>query len=312
MKNLIRITVCCEAIMLISIGAQAQNLFVSDYSSGNIYEFASDGTQSVFATGLTKPEGLAFNIEDDLFVASQTGGTITEITPSGVQSTFSSGLNSPSGLAVHGSDDLYVASQTGNNITEITSIGTKSTFVTGLNDPNGIAFYNNNFFEADTGSGDIYEIPVVGIHTKITFASGLSSPVGLAFNSAGDLFVSAGNSIYEYTGGTKSTFASGLDGPTAMTFNSAGDLLVGSTSGNIYEFAPDGTESTFATGAGDVLGLAIESAPEPSVLSLLALGSATAGLILAGKNGMKAALPKKLPEPTAVGARRSAVVVHAK
>jgi sugar lactone lactonase YvrE len=261
--------------MLISIDALAQNLFVSDYSGGNIYEFASDGTESVFATGLTKPEGLTFDLNGNLFVASQSSGTITEISSGGTQSTFSSGFSNPSGMAMHGS--LYVASQTGNDITEITLFGSKSTFVTGLNDPNGIAFYNNNLFEADTASGKVYEIATSGFHTKITFASGLSSPVGLAFNNAGDLFVSAGNSIYEYIDGTKTTFASGLNGPTAMTFDSAEDLFVGSTSGNIYEFEPNGTQSIFATDMGDITGLAIEPTPEPSVLSLLGFG--TAGFI---------------------------------
>jgi hypothetical protein len=214
-----------------------------------------------------------------LFVASQTGGTITEISPGGVQSTFSSGFASPSGIAMHG--DLYVASQTGDTVTAITTFGSKSTFATGLDDPNGIAFKNSDLFEADTGSGKIYEIPAVGIHPqKTTYASGLSSPFGLAFNNAGDLFVSAGSSIYEYTGGTKSTFASGLDGPTAMVFNAAGNLFVGSTSGNIYEFTPDGTESVFETGVGDVLGLAIDPAPEPSVLSISAFGGLAIGIVL--------------------------------
>jgi sugar lactone lactonase YvrE len=279
MKTLIRRTVCSGSIMLIAIGVQAQNLFVSDYSSGNIYELTPDGTESVFSTGLAKPEGLAFDSNDNLFVASQTGGNITEITPGGVQSTFSSGFASPSGIAMHG--DLYVASQTGDTVTSITTSGSKSTFATGLDDPNGIAFKNSDLFEADTGSGKIYEIPAVGIHPqKTTYASGLSSPFGLAFNNAGDLFVSAGNSIYEYTGGTKSTFASGLDGPTAMAFNAAGNLFVGSTSGNIYEFTPDGTESVFETGVGDVLGLAIDPAPEPSVMSISAFGGLAIGIVL--------------------------------
>jgi len=277
MITLIRRAVCSGSIILIAIGAQAQNLFVSDYSSGNIYELTPDGTESVFSTGLAKPEGLAFDSNDNLFVASQTGGNITEISPGGVQSTFSSGFASPSGIAMHG--DLYVASQTGDTVTSITTFGSKSTFATGLDDPNGIAFNNNDLFEADTGSGKIYEIPLIGLHNKITFASGLSSPFGLAFNNAGDLFVSAGSSIYEYTGGTKSTFASGLDGPTAMAFNAAGNLFVGSTSGNIYEFTPDGTESVFETGVGDVSGLAIDPAPEPSVLSISAFGGIVIGII---------------------------------
>jgi hypothetical protein len=53
---------------------------------------------------------------------------------------------------------------------------------------------------------------------------------GLAFNSAGDLFVAAGGIvgyIYEFTpDGVQSTFASGLDEPLTLAFNSAGILAV--------------------------------------------------------------------------------------
>ena len=70
----------------------------------------------------------------------------------------------------------------------------------------------------------------------------------MAFNSAGDLFEAdfgTGN-IYEFTpSGTRSTFASGLN-PYGLAFNSAGDLFVADGGGNIYEFTPGGVKSTFA------------------------------------------------------------------
>ena len=56
--------------------AEAQNLFVSDNSSGNIYKFRPDGTRSTFASGLSYPQGLAFDSAGDLFVAD---GTATSI-----------------------------------------------------------------------------------------------------------------------------------------------------------------------------------------------------------------------------------------
>ena len=76
--------------------------------------------------------------------------------------------------------------------------------------------------------------------------------IGLAFDSAGNLFeadVNSGN-IYEFTpDGTRSTFASGLNGPFGLAFDSAGNLFeADEVSGNIYEFTPGGTRSTFASG----------------------------------------------------------------
>jgi sugar lactone lactonase YvrE len=96
-----------------------------------------------------------------------------------------------------------------------------------------------NLFEADYGSGNIYEFTPDG--TQNTFASGLHYPIGLAFNSAGDLF--------EADYGT----------------------------GSIYEFAPDGTQTTFASRLHLPLGLAFQGVtlpvPEPSTLALLAIGT---------------------------------------
>jgi len=83
-----------------------------------------------------------------------------------------------------------------------------------------------NLFEADSGSGAIYEFTPGGVQS--TFASGLYDPAVLAFNGAGDLFQTdfgSGN-IYEYTpGGAKNTFASGLSEPLGLAFDSAGNLF---------------------------------------------------------------------------------------
>ena len=61
---------------------------------------------------------------------------------------------------------------------------------------------------------------------------------GLASSAqAQNLFVASGGNILEFTpGGSQSTFASGLS-PYGLAFDSAGDLFVASIgSGNIYEF----------------------------------------------------------------------------
>src|SRR5215469_2452452 len=91
MKTLLRLFL----VPVLAVNASAQNLFVADKGSGNIYEFTPGGARSSFASGLNFPFGLAFNSAGDLFVANLNGNSITEITPGGVQSTFVSGLNQP-------------------------------------------------------------------------------------------------------------------------------------------------------------------------------------------------------------------------
>jgi hypothetical protein len=80
----------------------AGDLFVSTGGppgTGYIYEFTPDGTQSIFASGLNLPIGLAFDSAGNLFEAERGTGSINEFTPDGTRSTFASGLSAPYGLA---------------------------------------------------------------------------------------------------------------------------------------------------------------------------------------------------------------------
>lgn len=72
--------------------AQAQNLFVSDSGSGNIYEFTPGGVQSTFASGLSGPTGLAFDSVGNLLVSA--GNNVYELTPNGARSTLNYGFSS--------------------------------------------------------------------------------------------------------------------------------------------------------------------------------------------------------------------------
>lgn len=128
-------------------------------------------------------------------------------------------------------------------------------------------------FEADWGTGSIYEFTTNGVRS--TFASGLGGPHGLAFDSAGNLFVADySDNIYEFTfSGMMSTFASGSSHPMGLAFDSAGDLFMSDTSGYIWEFPPNGGVSMFASGLSIPQGLAFEEAiPEPSTWTLVGLG----------------------------------------
>src|SRR5207245_10414162 len=66
------------------------------------------------------------------------------------------------------------------------------------------------------------------------------------------LFVSGGDpdngKIFEFTpDGVETTFASGLNSPQNLAFDSEGNLFV-VDSGAIYKFTPDGVRTTFALG----------------------------------------------------------------
>jgi sugar lactone lactonase YvrE len=286
-------TIGTGAILLLASGASAQNIFVSDYQTGDIYEYTSGGVQSTFATGLINPAGLAFDSSGDLFAAAQGNGNIYEFINSGgtLSSTatlYASGFSTPAGLAFDGSGNLYVANSGGNDIIQITPGKVQSTFANGLNDPLGLAFNSaGNLFVGNAGNGVITEITPG--KSQSPFASGLSNPWGMAFNSTGNLYVGnlngygngAGSITKITSGATESTLVSGLTIPDEIAFNNAGDLLLAAgTSPNILEYTPSGTllQTITISGAQNLNGLALQGVtlpvPEPSALAVLALGAA--------------------------------------
>jgi uncharacterized delta-60 repeat protein len=270
MKNYLGPCLTCLIAAGITCNGSGQNLLVSAALGGStITEITPGGAQSIFASGLTNPHGLAFDSAGDLFVAvydQSTGiGNILRITPGGVQSIFASGLNGPYGLAFNSAGDLFEADEASGNIYEFTPGGVQSTFASGLNGPDQLAFNSaGDLFESDNGSGNIYEFTPGGVRS--TFASGLGQPVGLAFDSAGNLFVAnSSGTVYKFTpAGAQSTFASGLNGAGVLAFDSAGNLFVsGSGSGNIYKITPGGVASTFVSGLYFPWGLAFLPVAEP-------------------------------------------------
>ncbi len=266
---------------------QAGDLYEADSYSNTVYQFTPSGTKSTFASGF-EPTGLAFDSQGDLFVSDYGTGNIYEFNAtSGSRSTFASGLIKPQGLAFYGGNLYAVESDFGGagSVYEYSG-GSRSTVVTGLNDPCGLAFdSSNNLYVANYFSGTIEKI-TNGVPS--TFASGLSYPNCLAFDSSGNLFetdAGSGN-IYEFdaTSGSRSTFAGGFDGgydsgPDGLAIDSHGNLFVGDLgTGNIIELSSSG-QTTFANGLDypEFLAFAPTPAPEPSTIALLIAG--TVGLL---------------------------------
>jgi DNA-binding beta-propeller fold protein YncE len=119
---------------------QADDLYVSNNGSGDIYKYTSIGAQSTFASGLNSPEGLAFDSEGNLFETDINSNSIIKITPGGLKFTFASGLNSPNALAFDSAGSLFESDHGTNSIMEFTSGGGQSTFASGLHSPQFLAF----------------------------------------------------------------------------------------------------------------------------------------------------------------------------
>jgi hypothetical protein len=159
--------------------------------AGTIYEFAPDGTRTVFGTTPGQTFGLAFDGAGNLYAADAVDVTIFKFAPDGTRTVFvgPSAFTStqlPAGLAFDASGNLFVTTlgnRPNDAILVFTPTGMESTFATGLNNPHGMAFdAAGNLFVAETirdGGGDILEFTTGG--QRIVFASGLNRPEYLAF-----------------------------------------------------------------------------------------------------------------------------------
>jgi sugar lactone lactonase YvrE len=270
---------------LIPIGAHANpgDLYATDNSSIRIY--APDGSASIFASGLLRPRGLAFDGFGNLFVATldtatlfDDRGRVLKFAPDGTVTDFATGLDSPSGLAFDGAGNLYVSSSSvrhAGKVMKITPGGVRALFA--VLDPTtshqnfGIAIdERNNLFVADGLQLTIYSITpdrqfsTAGAISR--FASLANSPIGLAFDGAGNLYASdsdpfdvLGNITKIAPDGTQTLVVSGLGGLRGLAFDPNGNLFAAGHGNNvIYKITPDGSVSIFASGLNVPQYLAVE------------------------------------------------------
>jgi sugar lactone lactonase YvrE len=122
----------------------------------------------------------------------------------GNQSVVASGLSSPRGLATDLAGRLYIADTGNNRIVELSPKGSQFTLISGLNAPVAVATdIFGNLFVADTGRGTVvrYTINKDGRPTAPRLiASGLAGPAGVAVDAQGNVYVSdtGHNRILEY------------------------------------------------------------------------------------------------------------------
>ena len=173
--------------------------------------------------------------------------------------TAGGSLASSPGLALAADGRLYVSDQTYNFISGIASGPVK---------------------RFDAAGSYVGEVIADG-------ADGLAGPTGLVINGTTLYTASIMNGSIlqtDLTNDTTTAFAT-TGGPFevgSLALLSDGSLLAGSPSGsgNIYHFGTDGTlMSTFASGLGQVGGIATVAVPEPASASLVVCGLTAAGLL---------------------------------
>jgi len=189
------------------------------------------------------PSGIAIDASGNLYVADMANHRIRKVSPKGEVITlagdgkygFADGTGSaakfahPCGIAIDATGNLFVADRDNHRIRKISPKGEVSTFVGGKHgfadgagnaakfaQPCSIATdAAGNLFVAD---GENYRVRKVTPNGEVsTFArghgkQGFGAPLGITIDKAGNVYVTAGNSLYKITqNGKISTFAG--DGP---------------------------------------------------------------------------------------------------
>lgn len=219
------------------------DLFVTDIESNSIIVYSSDGSSRVFATGLDRPQGLAFDATGNLYVADRGSGKVYKYTADATRTVFASGLDEPVGLAYSNlTNELLVAENGADRAMSLDKDGAVADTFT-IASPLGVAVRNLTKSPLDTAVNTTWIV---------------SNP------DVADSFVQE-----NFDSGTSNTFLNGLDprdiaftpgpitGPYATAYVSTG-------SGSVYAIAtfPDSngdlqnTVSEFTNGLGDLHGLA--------------------------------------------------------
>ncbi|WP_128755180.1 T9SS type A sorting domain-containing protein [Aquimarina sediminis] len=141
-------------------------------------------------------DALALDSQGNLYGSNFAGDTVYKITPSGEVSAFVTGLSNPNGLAFDSEDNLFVVEYTGAAIRKYDKDGTLlNTFSVG-DFPSGIikAFRSDNmiFTHADFSdpeNNSVNELLPDGTTRELYQGAPLNVPVGLTFDHRGVLYV---------------------------------------------------------------------------------------------------------------------------
>jgi sugar lactone lactonase YvrE len=258
-KILLKTFLSLGVIFWLAITTHAQNLYVSvngplsfGNSDGSISEYTPSGAQTTFASGIPRPRGLAFGTIDlyaaiSAIVDDHLVGKVVAFNPRRKATAIGAGpfYGTFEGLAIDAAGNVYVLTAGGrypSTILKFVPGVSRSVFGTVPGVGFGLAFDGaGNLYAADSGSDTaaptIYKFAPDGTRTVFVGPSAFTDdfPVGLVFDSSGNLFVSTegnpGNDriLVFAPDATESTFATGLTTPRGLAFDGAGNLFVSET-----------------------------------------------------------------------------------
>ena len=243
-------------------------------------------TATIYAEGLSGPDGLAFSPGGILYVAEETAGRVSRIEADGSVTPVLTGLNNPEGVAFDNAGNLYVVEDvpanssdpTWGRLIKMTPAGVTFTLATNLAAPEGVVWttdgtiylteselqFASNPFNAKTYLTAI--TPPAG-PTRLLTATVPDSYAGITAGPDGWLYVSnetsgaspprPPQSVFAISPTTSVviSFTTGLTSPEGLRFSPGGvfplyaaEEDIGGGQGRLSRILPHGSHAPFCTG----------------------------------------------------------------
>jgi sugar lactone lactonase YvrE len=238
---------------------------------------------TLYAQGLSSPDGLAFSPSGVLHVAEEMAGRISRIEPGGSITTVVSSLANPEGIAFDADGNLYVVEDVQNGrLVRVTPGGDTTELATGLDWPEGIVWASEGItyitesnLEFDPSNLQTRVTAVVSPSVTVLTTDTLSSYAGITWGADGLLYVTnelsglgfGTDSVFtvDPATGTRTLFATGLREPEGLRFTANGDFPLyvaeedtGGGAGRLSRIEADGSHTPFCTGFGSIEDVAVD------------------------------------------------------
>jgi len=165
---------------------------------------------TIYAEGLSSPDGLAFSPDGDLYVVEETAGEVSRVDANGDVTSVLDNLDSPEGIAFDDSGNMYVVEDVeAGRLIKREPNGVTSTLATNLDAPEGVVWTSSDTLYV-TESNIQFETNPAALRSRVTAVSQLGEVTPIITNVSS---LSGTNVIYwSYAGIT-----SGPDGLLYVT-----------------------------------------------------------------------------------------------
>lgn len=232
---------------------------------------------SVYAEGLSSPDGLAFAPDGVLYVAEETAGQVSRVDPNGIITPVIAGLDSPEGIAFDQAGNLYVVEDVENGrLLCVDPGGGQEILAADRDAPEGVVWSHDGYLYI-TESNVQFTDNLEDMRTRVTRVSQGGevavicedivpySYSGITLGADGLLYVSNETSmnffpesVFQVTpviSGARTLFVSDLVAPEGQRFAPGGGFPLyvveedlGDGQGRVSVIQADGTHQPFCTG----------------------------------------------------------------